>query len=203
MLKDFIHEPGAFASALAAAAIKMLGAECVQWDPVALRMELKDLTGREPSDLNMDRLNAAFTVIGNDVFLRSVGAFCAVVTAFNFNKVPAGVLAVPDSDDLMWGATEAALLLDTENPGYCPDIQALAGAVLSFDGVTSPPDILSFAVFDPRESDNRTSFLSSDPMAFEAYNGRQQEELKAMWDKTNTNMTALTGQLKAVKTQSS
>lgn len=145
--KDIFLSPDSFGTTLLIALFDSFGTECLQWEPETIELELNKLLGTDIPEENMDRLQAAMSVLTSNLFFISLEAFNLTCNSLNFSKMDGKTFIPADIEDIMWGITEVNLLLgaDAKDNEFSRDIQLYVGKILESEGILDPPSILSFA----------------------------------------------------------
>jgi hypothetical protein len=140
------HSKRGFGSALLIACIDDFGLECVNWEPETLEITVREKYGDVDPD-SVERLLAAIGVLTSNMFTQDVIALCMTCATLDFERtgkdsfVPAGL------DEIMWGLTEARLLLGgLDDKEFSDEVCIYVGKLLADEGLENPPDTLSFAV---------------------------------------------------------
>ena len=154
--KEVFLSPDSFGTTLLIAAIDSFGIECLSWEPETLEMEIKTTFDIDIPEANLDRLQAAMSILTSNLFYVSLEAFNVTCNSLNFSKVDGKTFIPADIEDIMWGITEATLLLgvDANKNEFSRDIRLYVGKVLESEGILDPPSILRFA--DMRQFDTST-----------------------------------------------
>lgn len=152
-IREWLEDPTLFATSAMALLVDAWGTEFIEWDPITVELELTADFGLEPDPGLMDRIQAACSLFTSNLFFISIETFNASCDALNFGAVASELFVPADLDDILWGVTEARILLgddfDTEEFGH--DVSRYVGLVLSQAGIRRPPSILSFAEYDVAE----------------------------------------------------
>lgn len=140
------HSKRGFGSALLIACIDDFGLECLNWEPETLEITVREKYGDVDRD-SVERLMAAVGVLTSNMFTQDVIALCMTCATLDFERtggesfVPAGL------DEIMWGLTEARLLLGgLDDKDFSDEVCIYVGKLLADEGLENPPDTLSFAV---------------------------------------------------------
>lgn len=140
------HSKKGFGSALLIACIDDFGLECLDWEPETLEITVREKYGDVDRD-SVERLMAAVGVLTSNMFTQDVIALCMTCATLDFERtggesfVPAGL------DEIMWGLTEARLLLGgLDDKEFSDEVCIYVGKLLADEGLENPPDTLSFAV---------------------------------------------------------
>lgn len=155
--KDIFLSPDSFGTSLLICMIDTFGLESLNWEPETIEMELEKYVGKDVPSENLDRLQAAMSVLTSNLFFVSLEAFNVTCNALNFSVVNGTTFIPADIEDIMWGITEVNLLIgaDANKNEFSRDIQLYVGKVLESEGVLDPPSILQFA--DMRKMDVATA----------------------------------------------
>lgn len=175
-LSKALEDPGLRCSCALVLCVDHFGDGMINWDPLTVQMELKDLLGHDPDEALLDKINAASALLANDNYHRALEVFLPLNAAFNLRRPSTTALSYNSVDDIMWGLTEARLLEggeEFESAGFDDRIARVVGLQLSTEGITKPPQIMKFAQFDEAELDNRDLGLAGDALMSETYWRRQ------------------------------
>lgn len=145
--KEAFLSSDSFGTTLLIAMFDTFGIECLKWEPETIELELKKYLQTDIPEQNLDRLQAAMSVLTSNLFFVSLEAFNVTCNSLNFSKVDGTTFIPADIEDIMWGITEVNLLLgaDANKNEFSRDIQLYVGKVLESEGVLDPPSILAFA----------------------------------------------------------
>lgn len=145
--KEIFLSTDSFGTSLLISMIDTFGIECLAWEPETIEIELEKYTGCDIPEENLDRLQSAMSVLSSNLFFVSLEAFNLTCNALNFSKVSGTTFIPADIEDIMWGITEASLLLgvDANKNEFSRDIRIYVGKILESEGILDPPSILQFA----------------------------------------------------------
>lgn len=145
--KEAFLSPDSYGTTLLIAMFDTFGIECLKWEPETIEMELKKEFQIDIPEQNLDRLQAAMSVLTSNLFFVSLEAFNVTCNSLNFARVDGNTFIPADIEDIMWGITEVNLILgaDANKNEFSRDIQLYVGKVLESEGVLDPPSILQFA----------------------------------------------------------
>jgi hypothetical protein len=197
-VKAFWSGDEAFASTLLVMFVDKYGTEGLQWAPETIRMQVNSDFGVRASDVAIDRLLAAITIITSDGFFKNLPRFiqlCNILSGDNFDPE---VFDPADSVECAWGITEALLLYppDEDEP-FVDEIRHYIGKVLDDEGYITPPDILRLAIGSNRADRVRTDF-ADDPEMFQAMYENQNAKAAEVTSIIRDNLTELMEQLKSL-----
>lgn len=178
--KDLFHNPDAFGTALVVAVIDDYGVEALDWELDTLAIELQSKYGDIP-DQAFNRLGAAMTLLTSNSFFTSLDAFNTICSTLAF-QVPVIDQFIPSSlEEVVWGLTEARLLLGEEEPEvpFVRSIRIYVGKLLEEEGILSPPEILNFAQMT-KLGDPDLQIISDMPDITEMFEASQSETKKSL-----------------------
>lgn len=193
--------PDMHASCLLLMAVDSWGMECIQWEPETITTAVKDQFGVNIHAMNYDKLQAAISLVGSNLYHRSIGAFCAINKALSFKSVNPNEFNVCALDDVLWGTTEAKLLegpVEYVAQDFTHDISRYVGQLLQAEGVTTPPSNLSFAEYDQHVADSTEMAEFTDPVAWKMTMQREENEIEEMNQFMGVNLMRLFKQLKVL-----
>ena len=116
MDKHQLHK--AFESTATAAVVlnelmmKLYGEEWLEWDPVAVYLQLRDDISCEPSSEVMDRLCALQALQLNSEFFDSLDAFMAIAHSLNSGSPSFSIFNPLSAEEAAWAVTEVSLIRD-------------------------------------------------------------------------------------------
>ena len=160
--KDIFLSPDSFGTTLLICFLDTFGIESLNWEPETIELELEQYLSAEVPSENLDRLQAAMSVLTSNLFFISLEAFNTTCNALNFAVVNGKTFIPADIEDIMWGITEVNLLLgaNAKSDEFSRDIQLYVGKILKSEGILDPPTILQFA--DMRRMDQITASQVAD-----------------------------------------
>ena len=183
-----------FCTSAAALMIDTFGTEFTGWEPETVELEMKAQGIPLISNILKDRIMCASTLLGTDMFNNSYQAWSNMCRVLN-GSMASGDFAIPPAlEDVLWGCTEAKLMTDDQN--FSPDIASYVGSLLSQYGIAKPPVVLSFALMDPRETEDRDMSLSRDEFAFKIFWDNHNEAMKDLEAFTRERLLKLVAQLR-------
>lgn len=120
------------------------GIESLEYHPETIAAEIESETHRRVSDLLLDRLLTAISIVTTDLFWHDPRSFhhaCHVLSGGPWEPQDPEPL---EADEAAWGITEAGLLHPPENPreAFSPEIVELVTEACRRDGLTHPPKVL-------------------------------------------------------------
>ena len=149
--RDIYLDEKAPAFVLLTATLKKYGTEALEYDPELLRQQIdRDYDIKIP-DLNMDKLQAAMTVIHTNSFYDDWRVFETCCHLFHNALVDASVVNPLDAEDIAVGLAEATLLkscvMDDESElKFSDEIRAYSGHIFWDYGLSTAPFIFRDAI---------------------------------------------------------
>lgn len=201
MLKpsEVFSRPDMHAACLLLMAVDSWGMECIEWEPETFSGAVRTSFGVELDGLNYDKLNAAISLLSSNLYHRSPGAFGAINKALSFKSIQPNEFNVSSLDDVLWGTTEAQLIMGQEEfveQGFTQDISRYVGQLLESEGITHPPSNLAFAKINESYMEANTNVEFEDPMAWKMTMQREEEALEEMNKFMGVNLQRLFMQLR-------
>jgi hypothetical protein len=147
-----------FGAALLVAALDDFTTEFLEWEPETIEMELRERYGATPSRGTLDRLGAARGLLSSNIFYKDMASFNIVCRCLNFRSMLPGNFVPADLHDIMWGVTEADILLGGTDGGdteFAPSLRLYVGKLLEEQGILDPPRLLRFAAMTKLGMDNQ------------------------------------------------
>ena len=177
-VSQIINDPGVFATTSLAILLDKFGAEMFGWDPIALSLEMRGAFGAEPEDEVFDRIMAGIGIISNNSFFVDVESFMHVCNALNFGVVMSEYWIPADLDDVLWGVTEAKMLLgeDYDEKHFSSDVRRYVGVLLQQEGIKKVPSILQFAELDEDAEATYASFGGDEVMEQTFWDEQQKDK---------------------------
>ena len=200
--RDVMMEPSSFGTTLLIALIDSYGTECIQWEPETLRKQVEEDLDINLPGSTMDRIMAAMSVLASDMFFVSIEGFNNTCESLNFGAVSGNKFIPCELDDIIWGCTEARLLLGAEeydSADWSHDIGRYTGLQLSLEGVTKAPSIIGFAEFAPEELDNKDMLLADDQLMAATYQSRQTDVVRELDREAISKMQGLLQQVSSMQ----
>jgi len=174
------------------------GSEFIEWDPLTLNLELKNRYGFEPSENLLDMIQAGAALYTSNLFFISLETFAPTCNALNFGTVTSELFLPPDLDDVLWGCSEAKIILGDlyETDGFSHNISRFVGALLDEDGIYKPPGILKFAEYPDEHDQLSHDAFEGDATGYGAWQDTQNEERDMMEKWNQRKLRALIVQMK-------
>jgi len=182
-----LRDPNLFTSSALTLLADRFGTEFIEWDPLTISMELNTEFGIEASQDLLDKIQAGCSLYTSNLFFLSLEAFNTICNSLNFG-VSTGEMFLPaDLDDVLWGVTEAAVILGPEDfkaETFSHNIASYVGALLEEAGIMRPPAGLAFAEYSEDPDLRSEDVFEGDESLRMAY-WKNQEQEKEMLDKQN------------------
>lgn len=180
--KELFMSDQAFGTSLLIAAMDEFGQEFLEWEPETIELELRTLFKDVPLTGSLDRLNAASSLLTSNMFFTSLTAFNAICSTLSFDEPVDGEFYPASLREVVWGLTEARLLLGPEGSpayGFGRNIRLYTGKLLEGEGILDPPEIMGFAQMTrlDRPDNQLITDLPDLTMMFEASQGESKREL--------------------------
>jgi hypothetical protein len=153
--------------------------EFIEWDQITFSQIMKEEFGSYPSQTLMDKFGAGTALFANDLFFTTLNVFNTICSTFSLEATVTEVFLPADLDAVLWGCTEAKLLLGDIyiDSVFSDDIKSYCGLLLADEGIYNPPAILGFAEYPEGTGTNITDNLSTDPI-FAALKYEKDEQVK-------------------------
>lgn len=181
-LKQLLVDTDSFVSTCTLAAIRLFGMESLDWDPLILRDALQDelKTDRLPQKL-FDKVNCGYSLIGTNGYPTHIEVFVPCNSLMANQPIDGETLGLDDPYTLAWGVWEYFRLTgdNTNTVQFATDVAVYGGEVLYEAGITSPPDWLSWVIFDDTKIKRLDSSLS-DPTFYSARQVGLKENIRDM-----------------------
>lgn len=149
-MSQLLAEKTAFATPLLLYAYDLIGDEIFDLEPETIEQILKQ-QNHKTLQRNVDKVNAALGLLTTNLFWQDPITFA--VTCRTLNRKARVNAAPPDIEDVLWGITEARLIVgnpDEENEPFSDSIVAYIEELLKMSGVVTKVPTLDF-VTPPRE----------------------------------------------------
>jgi len=132
--------------------------EWLDFDPVTIFMDLRDILSVEPTSVVMDRIGAAQAVMVHSKVFTDPSVFIAVSETLADDGTLFGFVQDHTVEEAAWTVIELAMMRDIPELGY--HVKQYLRNLLAQDGYTSAPDVLSVVLDDDGEGD-REELLST------------------------------------------
>ena len=200
-LQEVLTNGDSFATTLLVALIDRYGTDCIEWDPLTLKLQIKEDLGLEITDSINDRIQAACALLQSDLFFLDFAAFNNTCNSFSFTKVSENYLYPADIDNCAWGCVEAKMLLGEDyNPeAFSPEIASYVGLLLEDEGIYKPPSMLAFALYSETTGQRTQDAFVGDEIMFQLFWEEQQAKKDELEYATQERLLAVFNQLKSLK----
>jgi len=152
------QDPSLYCSSVLLLLFDSFGPDMINWEPETIYASIKTETGVDVDPLTADKINAVLGLLSSNLYHRSLPAFCALNSVFNFKYADPDEFRGCTLDDILWGTTESRMIEgpeDFDQEAFTHDIARYTAELLSVEGVTKPPSALKFAEFPDTEIDER------------------------------------------------
>jgi len=174
------------------------GSEFIEWDPITLELEIKTQYGFSPSENLLDMIQAGCSLYTSDLFFKSLETFAPLCNALNFGTVTSELFLPPDLDDILWGCSEAKIILGNtyDENDFSHNIARFTGALLDEQGDYTPPRILKFAEYPEDRDKTSHDAFEGDTVGYGAWQDTQNEERDMLEEWNKRKIRALMVQIK-------
>lgn len=181
-MPDILKNRSCLVTPITLAAIKAFGLQSTQYEPQILRdMFQQRFNVRKMGQKAFDKLNCGYTLIGTDLYTRSIQVFLSCNCVMANRRIDDNIVSYNSLRDIAWGIWQYCNLvgqLDDHKPTqqFNSDIIVYIRQLARAHGVTKLPPWMQFAqpvVSYPQQ-------LSSDPVVFQAYMQRQQSQRNSL-----------------------
>lgn len=139
--------------ALIALITKEYGAECYEWEPAVLRIELQEDFNCIITDLQSDKIQAGITILTTELYENNVPVFETLNYLLNHQPDNLDELNPLEPEELICGLTEA-YLIKGEKLEFSPEVRVYAGVIFNSYGMHRPPKLFPDAIMSEREGDD-------------------------------------------------
>lgn len=174
---------GIFATSLLVLCIDTFGGtDWFDWMPETFDIESKTAFGFELPALNKDKINALLTVLQTNLFYVSLETFIPICNALNNTEADFEEYDPADGEEIAWALVETSLI-DPPEKGvehgsrFSHEIRHYTGLTLKYEGLTSPPRVLSsIAEYDKEPEEEYGAIIGPDKHLLHMHERRQQQE---------------------------
>lgn len=195
--------PGSFATSLVLLFIDYFGVEAFDWEPETIRMEIRDTSGVDISDENMDKLLAMLSAITTNLFYVSMETFHHVCNALSGSVADFGTWDPLDLEEAAWGLTEVGLCDPPEankpwQDRFSHEVRRYLGVLLTEEGVIHAPELLNLAERDSGPEASAESTFADDPAMLRAFYEDSRRKEKDIAEYLVTRLKSLLAQLETL-----
>lgn len=170
-LRQVFESENTFASTMLIALTDELGSvEWFEWEPEAIRDEIRDrFDAKIPQD-NMDKIQALVLALTTNQFYVSLEAFVGICNSLGGDGADFRTFDPADVEEMCWAVTEVLLNDPQEGPlneVFSEEIRHYIGAEAQREGFKELPKSLTFGVLDPAY--DKATEAMADPEMFAAY----------------------------------
>ena len=191
-----------FVSSITVMALKKLGLESLEWEPMILRdafelaYDIKKLPQR-----SFDKLNCGYALVGTNAFVSTIEGFLAGTSVMNNRRFEEREASFCTLEMCAWSVWEYINLMgELENgaptEAFHSDIIKYIQSVARLNGVSTMPAWLKFA----EASSEQLPDMSGDLALFEMYQARQSDYVDSMNNLVKTKQEALEAELSELET---
>lgn len=196
-LRKMLVDSSSYVSTCSLAAIRLMGLESLDWDPLIIRDTMQDILKmpKMPQKL-FDKINCGYTMIGTNGYTGSLEIFVPCNAIMSGIPIEEGSLGMDDQYSLAWGVYEYLKLTgdDPKEVTFNVDTAVYAGEILYANGITTPPTWLDWAMIDP-EKISRLDEVLEDP---QFYMDRQAGMVKDIVNHCKTKEAEMISQLSSL-----
>ena len=175
-MSEFPLKKDCFVSSITLAALRALGLESLDVDPLILRDMAEAAFGMEKMPQKMfDKLNCGYMLVGTNAFEATIEGFLSATAIMNNLLFDESEIPFCTLEHCAWSVWEYLNLLGDIEDGkptvtFCPEIVEYIRQTGRLNGITEFPPWLSFAHIELPMPD-----ISDDVDQFEMYRARQQD----------------------------
>jgi len=185
-IKEIISDESTTAAVLLAAVMKLFKDEDFEelfaWDPLVLRIEIKEATGVILTDKQSDKIHAAITVLSTDLFEAQWEVFEKVCHLFNNQETDFSTLDPLSAEEMTIGVAQATLIRH-EAIDYDSEVLAYQGVVLKEYGFSKPPELFPKAIIECDVECDNTDHNEALMEVFDNHLSRVKTQLKELENK--------------------
>jgi len=195
IVKQILVDPDSFATTLLLLAVDRYQADCLQWSPTNLLMELQDDFDIELPQGNLDKLNAAIAIVTTDRFYTSLPDFIDICNALSGTPLNLDMFDPADSYEMAWAIVEASILWpEALKTGFDPKIVGYIEKTLEEEGMIKSPKILS-AIVPTYKLNVDSSMFDEDPGLYASVYQTQESKATDVDQSVTEALKQMTGQL--------
>ena len=175
--KDLFGSKDAYATPMFLWMLQRYGVDIIHWDPATIELQLREDLVEVPG-YNLDKINAACSLLASNLFHTSLETFNNICLAFTRGVVSKDYMIPANAFDILWGVTEAKIIegQDFDKEGFDPNIAHYAGFVLDQAGIYEPIKMLHWIQYQDGRKEAVYNAIADDPLAYETYKSMQQEK---------------------------
>ena len=203
---DWWSNPNTFGTSLLALAIDEFSTDVMSWEPQTIRMEVQDTYRITLRQANVDKLMAMITALSTNLFYVSVEAFTHIANALNDSEADFYTWDPVDADEAAWAITEVALSdapkrTEVFTNRFSSDVRRYIGVIVTDDGISSPPDVLSMAEIDKSVQLAADVTFADDPSMFAGFYKLSQQKANDVTQYVKKRTAALIEQMQRLPLQ--
>ena len=171
--------------------------EWFDWDPIALKAEIRDVCGATLPAVNADKLQALVLAMTTNQFYESLEAFIGVCNALDGDGSDFSTFDPADVKEMAWAVTEVAIN-DQQKAGaddlFCDEIKTYIGVQAELEGFRELPKPLTFG-FSPKGYQKASESLPGDEAMFAAVYSRGKDDVNRVEAVTGAQLRQLVDQI--------
>lgn len=160
---NVVRDPDVMATTMFIMAAKSFGnMDFVNTDAVEIRDGLEDRWRRRIPNHAFDRLMAAVSLVGSDLFTSNIRSFAVLAEVLNGSELVEGLIQLPSVAECCWAVAEKTILAPYPNEHVDESILIYIKERLAFEGFPTVPPLLTSLV-DPSEYSHNYADTDLDP----------------------------------------
>lgn len=196
--KRIFEDKQTFASTMLIACTSIVGSvEWFDWDPIALKAEIRDACGAHLPAVNADKIQALVLAMTTNQFYESLEAFIGICNALDGDGSDFSTFDPADVKEMAWAVTEVAIN-DQQHAGaddlFCDEIKAYIGVQAGVEGFRELPKPLTFGV-SPKGYQQASEALPGDEAMFAAVYSRGKDDSARVEAVTGAQLRQLVDQI--------
>jgi hypothetical protein len=176
--KELFTSKDAYATPMFLWMLQKYGTDIIHWDPATIELQLREDLGEAVPGYNLDKINAACSLLASNLFHTSLETFNNLCLAFSRGVVSGEYMIPARSFDILWGVTEAKIIEgpDFDKEGFDPNIALYAGVTLDHEGIYEPIKMLHWITYPEGRKETVYNAIADDPLSYETYKSMQQDK---------------------------
>jgi len=203
-LKKMIVSDDAFASTLIVVLADTFGSvEFLNWEPEAVKMEIKDVFGVNIPKNNMDKVQALSLALTTNSFYTELDAFIHICNSLGGEGADFKMFDPAEVDEMSWALTEV-IINDPPEDGtdvsFSTDIRKYIQQQAHYEGFMRLPAMLDGVGYNPGDTYTEGADLGADILASSIQ--RQTEKVQGVENDVKTKMAELFRQIQSLPLRS-
>lgn len=152
---EHLKDPNVPASVLMFLVFRSYGLEAIQWEPELLRKELEEDFNITLTDLQSDKLQAAFVICASDSFEQDWKAFETIIHLLNNQYADLDTVTPVEAEQIALALPEIELIRGWDDDGvvFSDEVQAYCGRIFHDYGMVVAPHIMPSAIMPESQGD--------------------------------------------------